>query len=194
MRRLIGVAVTFALAGLGLAQPARAASTTTATPIQHLIVLMQQGHSFDNYFGTYPGAEGIRPGTCLPLRTTQTANKGARLKDCVRPYHLGNSLIDDLDHGAGTWRRQYDKGRMDGFVFAYRRLGLSGNTAMGYYDARDIPFYWNVARSYVLFDHFFSSSPVGTRLNRFYWVAGRPTPGGGEKIPSTLRIPQQESK
>ncbi len=70
---------------------------------------------------------------------------------------------------------------MDGFVSAYRRLGLSGVTAMGYYDQRDIPFYWNVAGNYVLFDRFFSSAPVGVRLNRFWWVAGRPTPAAARR-------------
>ena len=39
----------------------------TKTPIKHLIFLMQENHSFDNYFGTYPGADGIPPGTCMPV-------------------------------------------------------------------------------------------------------------------------------
>jgi phospholipase C len=165
--------------GLVAAAPQAVAATGTATPIKHIVVLMQSGHSFDNYFGTYPGADGIPSGTCLPASTRQS-----KAHACVRPYHLGDALASDLDHGYGTWARQYDGGRMDGFVSAYRRLGLSGATAMGHYGQRDIPFYWNVAGNYVLFDRFFSSAPVGERLNRFWWVAGRPTPGGGEKIPA----------
>ena len=41
--------------------------TTPNTPIEHLIVVMQQNHTFDNYFGTYPGANGIPKDTCLPV-------------------------------------------------------------------------------------------------------------------------------
>ncbi len=38
----------------------------TATPIRHYITLMQENHSFDNYyFGTYPGADGLPPKTCI---------------------------------------------------------------------------------------------------------------------------------
>ena len=36
------------------------------TPIEHFIVVMQQNHTFDNYFGTYPGANGIPEGVCMP--------------------------------------------------------------------------------------------------------------------------------
>ena len=39
----------------------------TTTPIQHVVVLMQEHHSFDSYFGTYPGADGIPAGTCMPV-------------------------------------------------------------------------------------------------------------------------------
>ncbi len=67
----------------------------TATPIKHIVVLMQSGHSFDNYFGTYPGADGIPSGTCLPASTLQP-----KAHACVRPYHLGDALASDLDHGS----------------------------------------------------------------------------------------------
>jgi hypothetical protein len=51
--------------------------------IKHVIVVMQENRSFDNYFGTFPGADGIpwqgtRPSTCLP---------DPRLGHCVRPFH-----------------------------------------------------------------------------------------------------------
>lgn len=182
MRRTRMLAISGVCAGLlAVTLPAAAtgaATASTSTPIKHVVVLMQSGHSFDNYFGTYPGADGVPAGACLPATTVNP-----KAHACVPPYHLTGTSAIDLDHGYGTWVRQYDSGRMNGFVSAYRRLGLSGLTAMGYYDQHDIPFYWNVARNFVLFDHFFSSAPVGVRLNRFWWVAGRANPGAGEKIP-----------
>ena len=99
------------------------------------------------------------------------ADAVARPPGCVKPFRLGTTTPEDLSQGVGVQKRQYDGGRMDGFVAAYRRLGLEGTTAMGYYDGRDIPYSWNVARQYVLFDRFFGSTAVGSRESYLYWVA-----------------------
>src|SRR5829696_245217 len=121
------------------------------TPIEHFIVLMQENHSFDNYFGTYPGADGVPRGTCMPLGRARSAMR--ERDSCVRPFRLG--------------------GREDGFVRAAsihsQRVERS---VMGYYDERDLPFYWNVADDYVLFDRFFSSSAEGSVANHRLWVSG----------------------
>ena len=78
-------------------------------------------------------------------------------------FHIGDTPVEDLSQGPGVQRRQYNGGRMDGFVAAYRRLGQDGTTAMGHYDGTDLPFHWNVADEYVLFDRFFASTKVGGR-------------------------------
>ena len=159
--------------------PAPAAAGGAATPIRHFVMVMQAGHSFDNYFGTYPGADGTPPGACLPL-STQEPSAGP----CVRPYRLGSDPPEVLDETPSVQQRQFDGGRMDGFVAAYRKLGRDGTSAMGFYDGADLPYYWNVADEYTLFDRFFSSARTGPRLNAFYWVAGVPTPGGAEAVPA----------
>nr|WP_275404147.1 alkaline phosphatase family protein [Pseudonocardia acidicola] len=153
--------------------------STTTTPIKHFVVLMQADHSFDNYFGTYPGANGIPPDVCLPLSTDKPDPT-----ECVRPFRLGNEPPEDLADGRRVQTRQYNAGRMDGFVDAYRRQGLDGTTAMAYYDGQDLPYYWNVADEYTLFDNWFSSARSGKRLNHFYWVAGVPTPDGLARVPA----------
>jgi phospholipase C len=163
---------------VGSASPAGPAAVVGVSPIQHFVMLMQANHSFDSYFGTYPGADGIPAGTCLPV---DTGNPAAG--ECVKPYPLRNDPPEVLDRTARVQQNQYDGGKMDGFVSAYRALGRDGTTAMGYYDGEDVPYYWNVADEYTLFDRFFSSAAVGTRLNAFYWVAGVPTPGGTERVP-----------
>src|ERR671936_323252 len=66
---------------------------------------------------------------------------------------------------------------MDGFVRAVARQVGNGNQTMGYYDGSTIPFYWNLADRYVLFDRFFSSSHGGSLENHLYWVTG--TGGSG---------------
>src|SRR6266487_5519027 len=54
------------------------------TPIQHLVVMTQDQHSFDSYFGTRPGVDGLPTGVCLPVR------KGS-LTPCVKPFRLKGS-------------------------------------------------------------------------------------------------------
>lgn len=152
-------------------------STKTATPIKHLVVLMQENHTFDNYFGTYPGANGFPANTQIPV---DPANLAAGY---VTPWHLGNSTISDLSHNGATYNEQYNNGLMNGFVSALNRRNQNGRQALGYYDGTDIPYYWNLADNYVLFDNFFSSAKEGSQANHLYWVAGlAPDVGKGQTL------------
>jgi phospholipase C len=147
---------------------AQSAEPKTKTPIKHLIFVMQENHTFDNYFGTYPGADGIPANTKMPV---DPANPKAGF---VQPWYLGNSTITDLSHNGKTFQQQYNNGKMDGFVSALNLRKQDGRTAMGYYDQRDIPYYWNLADHYVLFDRFFSSAMNGSFVNHMYSVAAIP--------------------
>jgi phospholipase C len=157
------------------ASAAAGAADATKTPIKHFVVVMQENHSFDNYFGTYPGANGIPEGTCMPVDPFDEANA-----DCVEPFHIGDTevVLDDPDHSASTHELQYNDGNLNGFVYALNKRNQDGRLAMGYYDERDLPYYWNLAEEYVLFDRFFSSAAGGSFLNHMYWVAGRPAASG----------------
>ena len=166
-RRVTQVLALAVAAAVVCAAPA-SGGVPSGTPIRHLVVLMQENHSFDNYFGTYPGAEGIPAATCMRIRSRHAA-------PCVRPFRLGNRAGLDVPHDSGTHRAQAAGGRMDGFITAVSERGQRPEAAvMGHYDARDIPFYWNVARRYVLFDRWFASSRGGSVPNRRAWVAGTP--------------------
>jgi phospholipase C len=177
------VRLALALALVALLAPATAAVAVAApratTPIEHVVLLMQANHSFDNYFGTYPGADGVPKDTCLPVSL-----RAPNADPCVRPFHLGDRAVPDLDHPLSVFERQLNGGRMDGFVSAFRQVGSGVHPSiMGYYDQRDIPFAWNVARNYVLFDRFFTSASVGTLANHMFWVAGAPGTTIGEGVP-----------
>jgi phospholipase C len=146
------------------------------TPIEHFVVLMQENHSFDNYFGTYKGADGIPPGVCMPRKVDDPS------AGCVKPFAIRGNAVPDLAHTTEAHDGQFNGGKMNGFVQATARDGASGTETMGYYDDRDIPYYWNVADEYVLFDRFFTSAAGGSVTNHMYWVTG--TSGGvGERIP-----------
>ncbi|WP_446214985.1 alkaline phosphatase family protein [Micromonospora sp. IBHARD004] len=183
-RRLLTRALLVACL-LALANPAAAAHAaprtapppSPTTPIDHFVFLMQENHTFDNYFGTRPGVDGIPSGTCMPVRRGQA-------EPCVKPFHLGELGSLDLDHTAEAFRVQYNKGRMDGFVEGVSTQGKDGKLAMAYYDDRDLPYYWNVADEYVLFDRFFSSSNSGSIRNHMFRVTGGPgATGASESIP-----------
>jgi phospholipase C len=166
-RLVIGLALALGAAGLTRSVSYAGQSHEAQTPIKHLIVVMQENHTFDSYFGTYPGADGVSPTTCMPVDPTDPSNK-----DCVKPFPVGKRTVVDLDHTADAFQLQFDNGRMDGFVYAFRNHGKNASAAMGYYDDRDIPYYWNLADDFVLFDRFFSSAGSGSVGNHVFWVTG----------------------
>ena len=160
-----------------VAAPAQAAPQP-ATPIRHMVMLMQANHSFDNYFGTYPGADGIPKGTCMPVATSTRDG-------CVKPFRLGERVLPNLDHPSSIFYRQRRRGAMDGFITAFRQRGEGQhNSVMGYYDRRELPFAWGIADRYVLFDRFFQSAKVGSLANHMFWVAGAPGTTVGEGVPT----------
>jgi phospholipase C len=160
--------------------PQKAPATTT--PIQHLVILMQENHTFDNYFGTYPGANGI------PLGTQMPADPNDPSAGYILPWHLGPEItLSDLSHSRATFDDQYNNGKMDGFVWALNQRNQDGRLSMAYYDERDIPYYWNLADNYVLFDNFFSSAKDGSLVNHIFWIAGQmPAVGKGETLTQKL--------
>lgn len=181
MRAARLLAVLVATLGL-LAPPVVAHSQAQAgsgptTPISHFIFLMQGGRTFDNYFGTFPGADGLPAGTCQPRSADQ------RSQGCVRPFALHGTVPRSLSPNRSIIDSQVNRGHMNGFVSAYTDQGRDGASAMGHYDGRDLPFSWSAARHGVLFDRFFAAVPFGTVAERSYWVSGAPAPGGGDAVP-----------
>ena len=139
--------------------PVRSQSEDPIHKIRHIVIIMQENRSFDSYFGTFPGADGIAmsdgvPTACVPAPT------GA----CVRPFHDSGDLNRGGPHNAKAAITDVDGGRMDGFVRAAqrRRLGVCrdpdapncGGTVevMGYHDGRELANYWKYARDFVLQD------------------------------------------
>jgi phospholipase C len=145
----------------------RIAPATGIHKIRHIVVIMQENRSFDSYFGTYPGAEGISPGVCMADPVNGR---------CVTPYHDPSDLNYGGPHGASNAAADIDGGAMDGFI-AQAEQGMGCSTTnpncspcteqgakasqsrcvdvMGYHDAREIPNYWTYAQNFVLQDHMF---------------------------------------
>jgi len=213
-----------ALAGCGGSSHHRAPKppggdiATTLTPpnippgihkIRHIVIIMQENRSFDSYFGTYPGADGIpglagNPGTipCLP----DPARGG-----CVSPYHDDQDMNMGGPHATKNARADVDGGKMDGFVGQQEHgrkgcaqtfnpaCGSGGNGAdvMGYHTGADIPNYWTYAKDFVLQDHMFESDLSWSLPSHLYmvsaWSARCTKRGDPMSCHSAIQNPQDPS-
>ena len=75
--------------------------------IKHIIVVLQENRTFDSYFGTYPGADGIPPGVCVP----DPFHGG-----CVKPFVDHGDSNRGGPHMDKAFTADVDAGKMDGFV------------------------------------------------------------------------------
>ncbi len=71
-----GVSAQNATSGLPSVQTSGAEN---ATPIQHIVILFQENHAFDNYFGTYPGANGLNATVALPVKNGSSVTESVPL-------------------------------------------------------------------------------------------------------------------
>src|SRR3989304_1350040 len=114
---------------------------------------MQENRTFDHYFGTYPGSNGIPPGARVPVDMIDAGTgclEVAPSSRYVEPFHLTSYRTPDPPHDEKTTRLTYNCGRMDGLIYAHSLKRFNGTAAMGYYDHTDIPYYWNLAEFYTL--------------------------------------------
>ncbi|HTZ87104.1 MAG TPA: alkaline phosphatase family protein, partial [Solirubrobacteraceae bacterium] len=168
---------------------AQAAEGEGIHKIKHVVMIMQENRSLDEYFGTYPGANGIPGGVCVP----DPQNGG-----CIKPFHDPHDENFGGPHGTKAFEGDIDGGLMDGFVGeaettkkcrggtdpdctpcppaaeAQARAAKSSQTCndvMGYHDAREIPNYWTYAKDFTLQDNLFESASAWSLTEHLYMVS-----------------------
>jgi phospholipase C len=165
-RRRRGLA---ALAALSLLLP----SATAAAPdeavslrarVKHVFIIYQENHSFDNYFGTFPGADN--------LASAEAQAHGFRQYDpiggaWVTPFRITDPDIESPSQSRGVVYNKMNGGAMDRFVATQEALSAKkfdpagardvGLLTISHYDCDTIPFLWKYARAFALFDHIFSA-------------------------------------
>ncbi len=148
------------------------ASRSNAAPgdihkIKHVIIIMQENRSFDHYFGTFPGADGIPmkdgvPTVCVPVPETST---------CEKPYYDPNDKNRGGPHNFHSSEVDVNGGRMDGFLTAIHKgagrctefddPNCAGRKrvrdVLGYHDGRELANYWKYAHDFVLQDRLFEN-------------------------------------
>jgi phospholipase C len=152
--------------------PSRPAGTDMLPQIKHIIVLMMENHSFDNYLGTLGRGEGFPLGG----DGTPDAENPDSTGTMIRARHAASTTQEE---GAPcqSWsasHTQWAGGKMNGFVTAIEQASGEGDktAAMAYWTDRDLPFYHGLARTFPLADHWFSSCLGPTFPNRRFLLAG----------------------
>jgi len=170
-----------------LPRPDRPPGTDLLPQIRHIVVLMMENHSYDNYLGMLQGR-----GEGFPLGPDGEPDVSSRGTDgqIVRAFHL-SSTVQRRGLPSQSWRAshlQWGEGRCDGFVTSAQMMQAqaSAGTAaaqvdpaaeaaaigMGYWSESDLPFYYGLARTFPLADHWFSSCLGPTFPNRRFLIAG----------------------
>jgi phospholipase C len=135
--------------------------------LDHLVFIVMENRSFDHYFGTYPGADGIPKKVCVPDFEYNDR--------CSTPYHSDVLVNNGGPHGNPHSVMSVNGGKMDGFIQAavlggdsYCLLNRDDSTCansfgpqgqpdvMSYHDRREIPNYWEYADEFVLHDRMFA--------------------------------------
>jgi phospholipase C len=155
---ILFAAILIVIAVFTIPQP----SNSVNNPIQHVVIIMLENRSFDEYFGTYPGANGIPPDVCVPY------NPNDLTKGCVKPYLTTRYTENDLPHNYVSTTQSINNGSMNGYIIADN----GDNTTMAYKDYKTIPYYWTFANRYVLADNFYSSVRGWSLPNHWFAVAG----------------------
>src|ERR1700684_3682019 len=152
--------------------PPRRVGTDLLPQIKHIVVLMMENHSFDNYLGTLGRGEGFPLGDDGAPDAENPDSAGTM----VRAHHASSTVQAD---GAPcqSWsasHAQWAGGKMNGFVTSTERAAPEGDkaAAMGYWTDQDLPFYHALARTFPLADRWFSSCLGPTFPNRRFLLAG----------------------
>lgn len=191
--RFLALAVVlFALVACTQAEPAPRPAPSPppvgAEKIEHLVFIVQENRSFDHYFGTYPGADGIAfdggvPVACLPDEP---------IDGCSRPWHATDLNLQGGPHASWASDVDVNGGKMDGFIqaavnhtkgdhcVAPARFVQPGCTVgpngepplMGYFERPEIPNYWAYADRYVLQDRMFAPTDSWSLPSHLFLVSG----------------------
>jgi phospholipase C len=172
--------------------------------VKYVFVLFQENRSFDHYFGTFRGADGLFSDGAQPhaaaTNTQPIYDTDGKLVN-VASFRIGTDQnaadLDDVDHGHARMAAKMDLvdgvPRMDRFAMdeeakyipgspitlsaAPARVPLRakqfGELAMAYVDCDTVPFMWNWANRFVLFDHIFQTTIGPSTPNAIAMISGQ---------------------
>ena len=169
--------------------------------IRYVFILFNENHSFDNEYGTFPGVNGIysdrgkpRSAADTPGFTQTYTDKTTGATFTVQPFRLGpaqnSSIMDSVDHSNEGMIAKYDVKngvpRMDGYAAdEYHRFAKKGGAAneeegrqfarlvMSHTDCDTIPFFWQYAGRFTIFDNIFATEDGPSTPNAIAMISGQ---------------------
>ncbi len=168
--------------------------------IKYVFIIFNENHSFDNEYGTFPGVNGIYSDGLKPRSAagtpgfTQTYTDVSGVKVTVQPFRIGpaqnSSVVDSVDHshpGLGKKIHMVDGvAQLDGFAGdEYARFASKGGAAnaaegkqfarlvMSHIDCDTIPFFWQWASRFTVFDNIFATEDTPSTPNAVAMIAGQ---------------------
>jgi phospholipase C len=161
--RLLAVATVFSLVSPAMAT-GQEEVTAWPTRVKHIFVIYQENHSFDNYFGTFPGADNLASPEAQTHGFRQYDPIG---KSWVTPFRITDPDTEGPSQSRTIVSKKMNGGQMDAFVSTQEALSARrfapagardvGLLTMAHYDCDTIPFLWKYARRFALFDRMFSA-------------------------------------
>ena len=155
-----------------------------SNPIKHIVIVMQENHSFDQYFGMLPvSGQPLADGFTFDKDGAPTNSNPVGGGKVQTVFH--RTSLCPGDSAGQSWNNTHaeiDGGRMDGFAQLDRN-------AMSYYTQDDLPFYYSLATQYTLANRWFASAPAQTYPNRRFLYAGTAYGNLTTSVPSLLDDP-----
>lgn len=140
-------------------EPSLPGPVVSRTPIQHIVIMVKENHTFDNYFGTFPGANGS---------TNYTTSGGVH-----KLNHELDNLYQGIAHGPDDAHLAYDHGKMDQFSLIPGAIQNGVDYADSQFYQSDIPNYWSYAQHFALADNFFTVVMGPSFPNHLFTIAVR---------------------
>lgn len=148
---------------------------------EHVVILMQENRSFDHAFGTLKGVRGfldkrafIKPdGHSVFFQKSDSGKYAAPARLDLK--NTKSTWMSSLPHSWADQQQAFNKGKYDQWLLAkesgnkeYKDIPLT----LGYYNREDLPFYYQLADAFTIFDQYFCSSLTGTTPNRLFLWSG----------------------
>ena len=148
-------------------------------PIRHVVIAIEENRSFDDFFATFPGADGTTTGKAAAMPPVIAQSCSAPItKPTTIPLKEVSLVGDgnDLDHNHAAFGISWNHGAMDGFDLIHIGAGGDGPPACRYpyqyVNPKEIAPYWELARQYVLADHTFQTQGSGSFTAHQDLIAG----------------------
>ena len=141
--------------------------------IQHVVILELENRSFDSYFGTFPGVNGI---PMLHGQPNVNCNPDPQTQQCILPFHNTDAVNYGGPHAVNAMWGDIDGGKLDGFIVQAetqpRWTDPNPDDVMGYHTCTDEPIYCKIASEYTIADNHFAATNSWSAIAHLYLVSG----------------------